>query len=409
MKGKIIERIKSKGKCIDKDKIIEQIKKRWIIIFIIILVISLSIGFFLGSKATSKSSLLAKLEISLKNSDLDELRDIVLVNGKKPKENQLAPLIEYYEENSKYINSTIALLKEVGKSNDFTLEGKKTIFGEKYYLNINTYNIKVTSNFSEGEFSLENIDIQSILAGNEFKDVIPGKYNIKGELQGTECTISNSKEITLMSDKTVSMNFSAINVTIESIYDDAEIYINDKKTDFIVDDKKELGPFPTDGTISVHLERDFPWGRISSEEKLVYDVPVINIDLDMKNDKLSDDVKLKVTNFYNSVFDSLNNEDNDIIVDATDDAREKIYDILQKSYFILKNKYTIESIDIKDENCEYEYSDGVYSANIVVDIKYEVSKVFFGINKTVNEKSFFTKIIFKDGSWIINDVENFSL
>ena len=135
----------------------------------------------------------------------------------------------------------------------------------------------------------------------------------------------------------------------------------------------------------------------------------IMFDLDMKNDKLSDDVKLKVTNFYNSVFDSLNNEDKDIIVDATDDAREKIYDILQKSYFILKNKYTIESIDIKDENCEYEYSDGVYSANIVVDIKYEVSKVFFGINKTVNEKSFFTKIIFKDGSWIINDVENFSL
>jgi hypothetical protein len=200
----------------------------------------------------------------------------------------------------------------------------------------------------------------------------------------------------------------AKNVVVNSQFTDAEIYINDENTGFLVRDKKEIGPLPIDGTITMHLEKDFPWGRVKGEKIKVLSNPIMNLDIDMENDKLKADIRDVISSYYKGVFKALNEEDKALILNSTEEAQDKMYGILEKKYFLLKNKYNINEINIIEENNEYSYKDGLFRATIVVDINYEISKLL-GINKSSNDKSFFTKLLYIDGNWKVEDVENFSL
>ena len=82
---------------------------------------------------------------------------------------------------------------------------------------------------------------------------------------------------------------------------------------------------------------------------------------------------------------------------------------MSEKYFILKNKYDITNINIDKEKSLLYYEENEYKGTIVVIIDYDVSKKIFNINKTKNTKNFFTRIIYKDDSWIIEDIDNFEL
>ena len=54
----------------------------------------------------------------------------------------------------------------------------------------------------------------------------------------------------------------------------------------------------------------------------------------------------------------------------------------------------------------------MYKGTVVCDVNYTISKNIFGIigiSNTKENKKFFTNVIYKDGKWIVNNVENFSL
>ena len=109
------------------------------------------------------------------------------------------------------------------------------------------------------------------------------------------------------------------------------------------------------------------------------------------------------------MFKALNSEHKDEIKCSTDSVKQKIFDILSTKYFILKNKYDIKNMNIDKDKSVISYDGEDYKGIIVVTINYDVSKRFFGINKSENTKNFFTRIIYENDTWIINDVDNFEL
>lgn len=395
-------------KKINKEDILSLIKKRWIFILIIGLCLFLSLGYILGRNNTSKSSVLSDLQEALNDGDASELRAICLVNEKKVEESELKPLINYYKSKSSKINNLISTLKLKGETSDFKLKVKDSFLGDKYYLNIKTYNLKINSNYKEGRFVLKENKNSKIVSGNSFLRLIPGIYNINGILKSEYDDISLKKEILLMKNEEIDLNFNARNIKVNSPIPDAEIYINNKATGTYIRDGKEFGPLKCDGSVEIHIEKDYPWGRISSEKVKVKDIPAINLDINMKNDILIKDVNTIIKSFYNSVFESLNEEDKSKIVNCSNNIKDKIYNIFEQSYFILKNEYILNSISINDDNSEFIYDNGSYSANIIVDLDYTVSK-YLGLSKSKNNKGFTTKLIYSDNRWIIDDVENFSL
>ena len=404
-----MERIIDHIKSIDKDRVIYILKKYWLRFSIGLIIILLGIGYLMGSSATSKSRVLAKLQDSLVTCDSKELQKIIKINNKGVDIDKLEPLLKYYKQDSSRISSTMKLLKTTGESNDFALKTEKGFLGTKYYLEVKVYNVTITSNYDEGKFYLDKDKKNKIISGSQFKSIIPGIHNVNGVLKGEYSDIKASKEIVLMDNENIKLNFNAINIIINSNYTDAEIYINDQKTNNLVRDKKEFGPLATDGSIKVYIQKSFPWGTIKSKSQKVKDNPNISLEINMKNDELLNQVSSSVEDFYYSVFDSLNHEDKSVIDNSSDEVKDEMYKTFEKNYFLLKNRYNITSLKINEEASEFSYVDGEYYGRIVTNIKYEISKIILPFDKDKFEKDFFVEIKYVDGKWQIQKVDNFSL
>lgn len=399
----IVDKLKS----IDVSKILKFLQNNIVYILFLFIVIFLAIGYFAGREINTKDNTLGKLEEALKNSDADELDKIVVVNNKKIDRSSLEPLIQYYNGEDEKIEATIDKLKDNLETADMSLESYNFLFWKRYKINIKTYNLKVNSNYNEGEFTIKDLD--TITAGGEFGHLIPGVYNISGLLKSEYGNVENSDEELIMDNTEITMDFKAVNVLVTSEFTDAQIFVGENNTNCMVRDKTKIGPLPIDGSVALHLEKDFPWGRVKGQEVTVGDSPTIKLDINLENDKLKSDMKEVVDNYYNGVFDALNKEDKSLIQNSTEQAKDKIYSILEKDYFILKNRYQIEKINIIYDKNQYSYKNGEYRATIVVEVSYDISKTFLELNKNSNTKSFFTKLIYKDSKWSVEDVENFNL
>lgn len=383
------------------------IRRRWKLTILILLAFFLFFGYFLGRINTSREYILSKLEMSLKNSDTSTLSDIVKVDGERVKEKKLESLVEYYSNGNNKIDTLITNLKNNNETKDFKLQSKKYFFWNMYYLDVKTFNIKIKSNFEEGNFILGNSG--KVKAGETIKNVIPGNYKITGSLNSNYEEIKTSKEIVVMEDKEIELNFPATKITINSDFQDAEVYINGKDIKKEVKDLKDFGPVPTDGTVSVYLEKDFPWGRNKGEEVKITENPTINLTVPISNETLEGDLTNIITKFYESVFVALNKQNKKYIENCTNDIKNKIYSSVEKKYILFKNKYSNLKINIDFNNSQYFYTDDTYRATIVANVQYDVSKAILDINKETYTKSFFTRIVYKDDKWIVEDVDNFNL
>lgn len=383
------------------------IRRRWKLTILILLAFFLFFGYFLGRINTSREYILSKLEMSLKNSDTSTLSDIVKVDGERVKEKNLESLVEYYSNGNNKIDTLITNLKNNNETKDFKLQSKKYFFWNMYYLDVKTFNIKIKSNFEEGNFILGNSG--KVKAGETIKNVIPGNYKITGSLNSNYEEIKTSKEIVVMEDKEIELNFPATKITINSDFQDAEVYINGKDIKKEVKDLKDFGPVPTDGTVSVYLEKDFPWGRNKGEEVKITENPTINLTVPISNETLEGDLTNIITKFYESVFVALNKQNKKYIENCTNDIKNKIYSSVEKKYILFKNKYSNLKINIDFNNSQYFYTDDTYRATIVANVQYDVSKAILDINKETYTKSFFTRIVYKDDKWIVEDVDNFNL
>ena len=392
---------------IDKSNFKGFIEKRYKLILFLILSIFLLGGYFYGNIASSKDRVLKGVEIALKTSDSGDLRKYVRAEDEKISKDELEPLLKYYGKDIVKINSTMNTLKSVGETEAFKLVEKEGLFGHKYYVEVKRYNLDIETNFNEGVFSVGSHKEQK--GNTKFQNLIPGIYNIQGQLKGEYGEAEVSKEIVLMKNEEVKVNFSAVNIKVSSEFQDGLIYVNGKNTGLKVEDNKEIGPIPSDSSVGVYLEKKFPWGTIKGEEVKVRDISNINLTINMENETMKQDMNKVVKEFYNSVFDSLNNENKELIKNSTSKAKDKIYNILEKKYTFLKNCYTINSIEMNDENNQYYYNDGEYRATVVVIVDYETKKKLFSLGKSENSKSFFTKLVYEDNEWKIEDVENFSL
>lgn len=389
------------------NKYVPFLKKNLKYIILAMFIVLLALGYLFGRVNIAKDDVLKDLEIALKNDDEEALSKIVYDNGKRVDKEKLVPLIDYYDEDSYKVDSTISSLRKESESTEFVLTEKNGFLGKKYILEIKKFSLTVTSNFEEGKFKIDNSDEFS--ASDTVEDILPGIYNLEGKLESSYGDINNSKQILIMSDKTENLNFDAVNITIETPYKDADLYINDEKTDIKIKDAKNIGPFPTDESVSMHIEMDTSWGRLIGDEVKITNVPNVYLNLKIENEELKEKLKSNVTEFYQSVFEALNEGNKEKIKLGTTATKEKIYDIIEKKYIILKNKYTISDIKVIDDKSLYEYKDDKYRATIVVNVDYKVSKKLFNINTSEDSKMFFTRLVYEDDEWKIEDVENFEL
>lgn len=252
---------------------------------------------------------------------------------------------------------------------------KKGFLYDKYYIDINTINVKFTTNISD--VNVEFLNKRFNLINEAEFNIIPGEYSLSYKYKTKYGDISESKIINLMEDKIVEVNIDANYITLYSNYDDAKVFINNVDTGLISKEIKNYGPLPKDKDIKVFIQREFPWGIIKSEEISVGNNQYINLNIGMVNDRLNNMINETVDSFYSSVFNALNNKDKNLISGSIELVKEVVYNYMNEKAFLFSNSYEISDLAVEIEKSDFKYEEGIYKASLLTKVEYSVYKKIF--------------------------------
>ena len=108
----------------------------------------------------------------------------------------------------------------------------------------------------------------------------------------------------------------------------------------------------------------------------------------MVNDKLTDEVNKSVYSFYDSSFQALNERNSELISNATEDAKNKMYEYINEKALLFSNNYEITDLNVEIEKSDFKYEDNKYRASLVTNISYSIYKKLFPFLKTANNGVF---------------------
>jgi uncharacterized membrane protein YvbJ len=236
-----------------------------------ILVVILLGGYYLGSRLTSKETVIKKFEDALKEQNTGEL--ISMVDSTDPnlkisKEN-LFPFILYVEKNPQ--NLTFSRLEKAGFVK-IHQSGKKWFFFDRYKINIKSFYTIISTNYDGTEIYFNKKKVGKINRdeGNTFGPFIIGEYKLKGVYKGKYATLDKEEVIEPLSNSSteVPVNFILPEnyLSINSDREDAFLFVNGKNTNQRVGEIKRFGPVVFDGSITIHAETEINGNVIKSNE-----------------------------------------------------------------------------------------------------------------------------------------------
>ncbi|MFR5402740.1 MAG: TcaA 3rd/4th domain-containing protein [Clostridium sp.] len=374
-------------------------------VYIIILILALVSIVFNITKPMSKKELINQLEMALLKGKENWVERNIKIDGAKAENDELKPLIHYYLLNNKDVEQVISNLKKNNNSGNLTIESEKSLLGENYYLNLSTISINITSDIKEAIIYINGREVNK----EELVSLIPGTYEVEYKLKTDYGDVEETKEMDILSSGDVKIEVAAEYITLYSNFSDAKVYINEKDTKKTVSEIKKYGPIPNNKDITIYIAKDFPWGVIKSPEIKVQEDNILKIDINMANDELLSTIENKLREFYNSLFDALNNKDSALIENVEENSREEVFNSIYEKPKVFANNYTISDLELKIANSEFKYENEKYVANILVDMDYSVAKKILPFIKEQKEERFLLSLIYNEEKWLVESSQRIEL
>lgn len=374
-------------------------------VYIIILILALVSIVFNITKPMSKKELINQLEMALLKGKENWVERNIKIDGAKAENDELKPLIHYYLLNNKDVEQVISNLKNNNNSGNLTIESEKSLLGENYYLNLSTISINITSDIKEAIIYINGREVNK----EELVSLIPGTYEVAYKLKTDYGDVEETKEMDILSSGDVKIEVAAEYITLYSNFSDAKVYINEKDTKKTVSEIKKYGPIPNNKDITIYIAKDFPWGVIKSPEIKVQEDNILKIDINMANDELLATIENTLREFYNSLFDALNNKDSSLIENVEENSREEVFNSIYEKPKVFANNYTISDLELKIANSEFKYENEKYVANILVDMDYSVAKKILPFIKEQKEERFLLSLIYNEEKWLVESSQRIEL
>ena len=374
-------------------------------VYIIILILALVSIVFNITKPMSKKELINQLEMALLKGKENWVERNIKIDGAKAENDELKPLIHYYLLNNKEVEQVISNLKKNNNSGNLTIESEKSLLGENYYLNLSTISINITSDIKEAIIYINGREVNK----EELVSLIPGTYEVAYKLKTDYGDVEETKEMDILSSGDVKIEVAAEYITLYSNFSDAKVYINEKDTKKTVSEIKKYGPIPNNKDITIYIAKDFPWGVIKSPEIKVQEDNILKIDINMANDELLATIENTLREFYNSLFDALNNKDSSLIENVEENSREEVFNSIYEKPKVFANNYTISDLELKIANSEFKYENEKYVANILVDMDYSVAKKILPFIKEQKEERFLLSLIYNEEKWLVESSQRIEL
>lgn len=374
-------------------------------VYIIILILALVSIVFNITKPMSKKELINQLEMALLKGKENWVERNIKIDGAKAENDELKPLIHYYLLNNKDVEQVISNLKKNNNSGNLTIESEKSLLGENYYLNLSTISINITSDIKEAIIYINGREVNK----EELVSLIPGTYEVAYKLKTDYGDVEETKEMDILSSGDVKIEVAAEYITLYSNFSDAKVYINEKDTKKTVSEIKKYGPIPNNKDITIYIAKDFPWGVIKSPEVKVQEDNILKIDINMANDELLATIENTLREFYNSLFNALNNKDSALIENVEENSREEVFNSIYEKPKFFANNYTISDLELKITNSEFKYENEKYVANILVDMDYSVAKKILPFIKEQKEERFLLSLIYNEEKWLVESSQRIEL
>lgn len=374
-------------------------------VYIIILILALVSIVFNITKPMSKKELINQLEMALLKGKENWVERNIKIDGAKAENDELKPLIHYYLLNNNDVEQVISNLKKNNNSGNLTIESEKSLLGENYYLNLSTISINITSDIKEAIIYINGREVNK----EELVSLIPGTYEVAYKLKTDYGDVEETKEMDILSSGDVKIEVAAEYITLYSNFSDAKVYINEKDTKKTVSEIKKYGPIPNNKDITIYIAKDFPWGVIKSPEIKVQEDNILKIDINMANDELLATIENTLREFYNSLFDALNNKDSSLIENVEENSREEVFNSIYEKPKVFANNYTISDLELKIANSEFKYENEKYVANILVDMDYSVAKKILPFIKEQKEERFLLSLIYSEEKWLVESSQRIEL
>ncbi|CUO93280.1 TcaA 3rd/4th domain-containing protein [Clostridium disporicum] len=382
------------------------IEKRITIISMLILILSIFVMISMSSGISTKEEVISNFKTAIENKDVKLLSKTLKVDNKRVNYENLIPIMNYYHDKMDTLLDVTKKLRADNKSGMLQIESKKNILAEEYYLNINKVSVEVKSNFNDTEVTIDNKTIKS---GEILENIIPGNYVASYKLKTDFGFVTGENEVTITDQDVINISVDAGNITIYSDYKDADVFIGNKNIGKKVESVVNFGPIPLNRDISIYIEKEFPWGKIKSETLYINDSGIIKLNIDMVNEKLMSDIDILLNDFFDSVFNALNEEDESLIINANEDTKDKIYDDIFKKTLFFTNNYRISDMNLNIEKSDFEYEDEIYKGNVVVKVNYDIYKKLLPFIKESHEEMFLVNLQYENDTWIACGIQRFNL
>ena len=406
--------------CLKKIRIFRKstLSNRILMLTLIILAAAGITGYAAGNSLTSsETKFLRKFHKLMLHPDSSEALKFIGIenNGTEINKQTLDPFFKYIQQTTTRSKAFIeALKKEPTKASIAVLKREKTLFGTKFQVELKPVYIDITAPYKGTEIYLQDNLITTSRENNfstKLGPLVPGIYEVKGIYKNEYGQSTIEQTVSAITGTTsIILPLESRRFSLESNYEDAYVYLNGEKTDKQVKDFKNIGPFPGTDSIKFFIERDFPWGRITSTEIEVTTSSKVRLDINPLTPELKAQLDTSFKTFYQSLFNALSAEKPDLIKNAEDNVKKQMYSWLKDDSFIVKNSYSMKDIEYEQDIMELHPKEGSFTASANVTVAYKTSKKILVFNlpgsyTTISQK-YKTTLTYNDDlkQWIVSAV-----
>jgi uncharacterized membrane protein YvbJ len=358
-----------------------------------------------GEVLTDKDRLINNFETALNEKDSEEIADLLSSNDKKLEINKdsVKGFVKYIDENPEEVEEIVTLLRKQSEYEEYKAEEPKQFFDEftedylednvvtlekdgkflfydKYKLNVNSVYLTVETNYKDTTIYLNGKKLDKTKKPNyvkKFGPYLPGLYTLEAKLKTDFVDLVTKEKVSLVhmgKEAAASLYLEGEDVHLETNIDpDAgvrgKLLINGKDVGVNPFENPTFGPVLTDGSMTIAVEAQLPWGSVKTDEMKIDDS---EIDIDLSHNK-----EFKKT-LMNTVHTNTNEwiqaytaGDTNKLTNVTEEYKQQITDDIAEAkeydtYF--KGKFLGSTFDL--DSFEVYYEDGVWKSRFDVEEKY---------------------------------------
>lgn len=328
--------------------------KSKLIIGAVLAVLILGFGLYkFGDSMTDKSKLLATFTENLEKGDVKELVKMLDSPDESLEvtEQHVKDLVKFLEEDPYQKEELIAQLRANSKAGGFKLvpvdseqfgmpqlitfekRGKHFFLYDNYDFVLQTFPLTVNTNYEDLTYFIDGEEVKSELVEEGYVSLgnkLPGNYEIKAVLSSDFVELEKEVEVSHFSPSSIEMYLDIDYVTIQSNVDGAKVLVNNKDTGIKVtaDEEVEVGPVLLDGSMTVKIEKETPFGKMQSSAVPIDD-DYLTVNLSLTKEEKEKVTKQLVT-FLTSVSKSRVNGDKSLVEGHTDYLQKEWIDTVDE-------------------------------------------------------------------------------